>query len=423
MSGATGPGLSGSGLPPLDGPRRPWRGRHVILGVTGGIAAYKSVRIARDLTLFGAMVDVIQTDSARDFVGGITFEALTGRPVRPGIADPGHALDHIRLAREGEVVCIAPATADTIARLANGRADDLLTAVVLATRSPVLICPAMNDAMWEHPQTRANVRHLATSLGYGIVGPSTGRLAWGEGRGPGRMADEMEIIEHIGRMLEPPNPFNGRTVVVTAGPTREPVDPVRVISNRSSGRMGFAIAAAAWRRGATVTLVAGPTPLDPPPGVRVERVETAADMQNAVRAALPAADLLVMAAAVADFRPAAPARTKIKRADGVPTIALESAPDILEETRPHRPSRLVVVGFALETGDGHEEAMRKLERKALDFIVLNHADREGSGFEVETNRVTMIDRSGDTESLPLMIKAEVAERILDRAAELLPRGE
>jgi phosphopantothenoylcysteine decarboxylase/phosphopantothenate--cysteine ligase len=277
----------------------------------------------------------------------------------------------------------------------------------------------MNDAMWDHAQTRANVDHLRATLGYRIVGPATGPLAWGEGSGPGRMADEREIIEYIGRALEPDSPLTGRRILVTAGPTREPVDPVRVISNRSSGRMGLAVAAAAWRRGAEVTLVAGPTAVSPPPGPRTVRVETARDMANAVGRALPDSDVLIMAAAVADFTPAEAAGTKIKRADGARSIALDAAPDILVETRPLRSPSLVAVGFALETGDGLAEAKRKLETKGLDLIVLNHADEEGAGFEVATNRVTLIGRSGEARSLPLMSKIDVAEHILDGVVELL----
>jgi phosphopantothenoylcysteine decarboxylase/phosphopantothenate--cysteine ligase len=419
MSGAAEQGPPGTSRPPVDGPRRPWRDRRVVLGVTGGIAAYKSVQIARDLTRLGAEVDVVLTEAALRFVGEITFEALTGRPVRTAIVDPGHALDHIRLAREADVVCIAPATANTIARLAAGQADDLLGAIVLATRAPVLVCPAMNDAMWDHPQTRANIRHLRDSLQYRIVGPATGALAWGEGSGPGRLSDEREVIEHVGRALEAEGPLSGRTVLVTAGPTREPVDPVRVISNRSSGRMGMALAGAAWRRGANVIVIAGPTAVPAPHGTDWIRVETAEEMAAAVRTALPESDVLFMAAAVADFRPADSATSKIKRADGAPSIEFIPAPDILAETRAQRPDSLVAVGFALETGEGVSEAKRKLDSKGLDLIVLNRADEEGAGFEVATNRVTLIARDGTADELPLMSKDEVAEHLLDRVTDLM----
>lgn len=401
-------------------PRRPWRGRRVVLGVAGGIAAYKAAQLARDLTQLGAEVDVVLTHSAHEFIGPITFEALTGRPVHHDILAPGQALAHIRLAREADVVCVAPATADLLARVAGGRSDDLLTAVLLATRAPVLLCPAMNDRMWAHPQTRANVRHLHELLGYEIVGPAVGPLAFGEGVGPGRMEEPEVIVEHVGRALEGATPFRGRTVVVTAGPTREPVDPVRVLTNRSSGRMGFELAQAAWRRGADVVLISGPTQLDPPPGPRLRRVETANEMEAAVREAIVGADALIMAAAVADFRPARVAASKIKKEHAPEAIPLEPAPDVLKATRPFRPESMVVVGFALETNEPRERARRKLESKGLDMIVLNEATKPGAGFEVETNQVVILNRAGSEEELPLLPKHEVAEAILDRVAELLP---
>jgi len=409
-------GAAGSG--PQDpagaaGTRRPWRGRHVVLGVAGGIAAYKAVQLARDLTALGSTVDVILTRSAREFLGPITFEALTGRPVRTALIEPGHALEHIRLARDADVVCVAPATADLIARAAHGRADDLLTAVLLATRAPVLLCPAMNDAMWAHRQTQANVEHVRSRLGYRIAGPAEGALAWGEGQGPGRMLEADQIIEHVGRALADGGALADRHVVVTAGPTREAVDAVRVLTNRSSGRMGFALAAAAWRRGAHVLLIAGPAITEPPCGPELVRVETASGMADAVRDALPAADVLIMAAAVADFRPAAPVTTKLKRSQGAPSIALEPATDVLVATMAARPAGLVAVGFALETGAVRDEARRKLDAKGLDLIVLNRADEPGSGFDVDTNRVVLIERGGGETDVPVQLKTEVAEIILD----------
>ncbi len=403
-------------------PRRPWRDRHVVLGVTGGIAAYKAVQLARDLTRLGACVDVVMTRAACEFVGPITFEALTGRAGLTELIEPGRALEHIRLAREADVVCVAPATADFIARAAIGRADDLLCAVLLATRSPVVVCPAMNDWMWSHPQTQNNVRHLQESLGYVLVGPTRGPLAQGEGEGEGRMEEPDAIVAHIGRALEGETPFSGRRVVVSAGPTREPVDAVRVISNRSSGRMGYEIAAAAWRRGADVVLIAGPSALEPPTGPQLLRVQTAEEMQTAVRRALTGADLLVMAAAPADFRPVVPAARKIHKEEAPASVELEPTPDILQSTRGHRPTAMITVGFALETDEGLTSARRKLQEKALDLIVLNRADEEGSGFETETNRVTLLDSGGTEERLPLLPKADVAEAILDRLESLLPSG-
>jgi len=400
-------------------PRRPWQGRNVLLGVAGGIAAYKSVQIARDLTQLGASVDVVLTQSAREFVGPVTFEAVTGRPIHTDLIAEGKALDHIKLARNAHVVCIAPATADLLARAAAGRADDLLTAILLATTAPVILCPAMNDAMWAHPQTQRNAEHVGSQLGYALVGPATGALAFGEGVGPGRMEEPATIIEHIGRALEGQTPLSGKRIVVTAGPTREPVDPVRVLSNRSSGRMGYALAGAAWRRGADVTLISGPASIDPPVGVALKRVETADQMAGEVRAAIAAADALIMAAAVADFRPAAPATSKIKKTSGVSAIELEAAPDVLSATRAHRANNLRVVGFALETEAHEANARKKLQEKGMDIIVLNDATEPGAGFEVSTNRVTIISSDGSAEALPLLPKDEVADAILDRLARIL----
>lgn len=406
------------GAAPGAGPRRPWSGKRVLLGVTGGIAAYKAVQTARDLTKLGAEVHVVMTRSARSFVGEVSFEGVTGRPVLSEILAPGNALDHIRLARVADVVCVAPATADFLARAAIGRSDDLLCAILLATRAPVLICPAMNDLMWGHPATRANTERLR-GLGYRLVGPAEGALAFGEGSGPGRMEEPEVIIQHVGRALEGESRFTGRRVVVTAGGTREEVDPVRFLSNRSSGRMGFALAAAAWRRGADVDLIAGPSALAPPPGPRVHPVETTDEMKRAVQRAIADADLLVMAAAPADFRPRTRAASKIKKEARPDALELEAAPDILRETVGDRPGRCIVVGFALETEDGEANARKKLESKGLDLVVLNETG-EGSGFETETNRVVLLDREGKAEGLPLLTKDEVAERILDRVERRMP---
>ncbi|MFW5947811.1 MAG: bifunctional phosphopantothenoylcysteine decarboxylase/phosphopantothenate--cysteine ligase CoaBC [Gemmatimonadota bacterium] len=400
-------------------PRRPWEGRRVVLGVTGGIAAYKAVQVARDLTQLGADVDVVMTRAARAFVGPISFEGVTGRPVRLGILEPGGALDHIRLARSADAICVAPATADFLGRAAHGRSGDLLGAILLATRAPVLVCPAMNDAMWAHPATTANAARLE-ELGYRLVGPAEGALAYGEGSGAGRMESPEVIVQHVGRALESTTRLTGRRVVVTAGPTREPVDPVRFLSNRSSGRMGFALAAAAWRRGATVELIAGPTLLEPPAGPSVVRVETAEGMRDVVRAAIGAADVLIMAAAIADFRPREVAARKIKKAASLESIPLEPAPDVLMETVSARPSGCVVVGFALETDDAESNARAKLAEKQLDLVVLNRTG-PGTGFEVATNAVTLIEREGESETVPLLEKEQVADRILDRVERRLPR--
>ncbi|HEX2094805.1 MAG TPA: bifunctional phosphopantothenoylcysteine decarboxylase/phosphopantothenate--cysteine ligase CoaBC [Longimicrobiaceae bacterium] len=399
--------------------RRPFQGRCVLLGVTGGIAAYKAIAVARELTLAGATVDVVLTENALEFVRPLSFEAVTGQSSYTTPFIPGEPLTHIRLARDADAVVVAPATAAFLARAAAGMADDLLASILLATEAPVVLCPAMNDRMYAHPQTRANLCRLA-EIGYRIAGPATGPLAWGEGEGPGRLIEPEEIVEHVGRALERGSPLAGRRVVVTAGPTREPIDPVRFIGNRSSGRMGYQVAAAAWRRGADVLLVTGPSPLPPPVGVEVRRVETAGEMRDAVADALPGAGVLVMSAAVADFRPLDPAGEKIKKEDGaVPEIRLERTPDVLASTRPLRPEGCVVVGFALETTDLIRNGRRKLEGKGLDLLVLNDANEPGAGFDVETNRVTFLLPDGTDESLPLLQKGEVAERILDRVEAIL----
>jgi phosphopantothenoylcysteine decarboxylase/phosphopantothenate--cysteine ligase len=399
--------------------RRPFAGRRVLLGVTGGIAAYKSIQLARDLTLAGASVDVVLSAGALEFVKALPFEALTGRPAHASLYPAGEANLHIRLARDADAVVVAPATANFLARAAAGMADDLLSAVLLATEAPVVLCPAMNDRMYAHPATQENLLRLAR-IGYVLAGPAVGPLAWGEGEGPGRMIEPDEVLAYAGRALEGATPLSGRRVVVTAAGTREPIDPVRYIGNRSSGRMGYEIAAAAWRRGADVLLVSGPSPLSPPAGVELRRVETAEEMRAAVSEALPGADALVMAAAVADFRPANAAVEKIKKeSGGVPEIRLEPTADVLRSTRELRPPHAVVVGFALETTDVVENGRRKLEGKGLDLLVVNDAREPGAGFEVETNRVVLLQSGADDEPLPLMSKGEVADRILDRVETLL----
>jgi phosphopantothenoylcysteine decarboxylase/phosphopantothenate--cysteine ligase len=390
----------------------------VLLGVTGGIAAYKAVQLARDLTLAGAAVEVVLTAGAQEFVRPLTFEALTGRGAHTSLYPAGDPNLHIRLARDADLVIVAPATANFMARAAAGMADDLLAAVLLATAAPVLVCPAMNDRMYAHPATAAN-RERLRELGYRLAGPAVGPLAWGEGEGPGRMLEPDEIIAHAGRALEGETPLAGRRVVVTAGPTREAIDPVRYVGNRSSGRMGYELAAAAWRRGADVVLISGPSPLPAPVGPELRRVESAEEMRGAVAEALPQADVLVMAAAIADFRPSDPAGEKLKKeAGGVPELRLEKTADVLASTRGLRPPHCVVVGFALETENAVGNGRRKLEAKGLDLLVVNDAREPGAGFEVPTNRVTFLQPGRDDEALPLLPKFEVADQILDRVVEL-----
>jgi phosphopantothenoylcysteine decarboxylase/phosphopantothenate--cysteine ligase len=398
---------------------RPFHGRRVLLGITGGIASYKAAWLARLLAQAGAEVDVVMTRSATEFVGAVTLEALTGRPVHTALIAAGHALDHIKLARAADAVVVAPCTADFLARAVHGQADDLLSACLLATTAPVLLVPAMNDRMWAHPQVRRNGDH-ARALGYRVLEPDDGPLAAGEGSGPGRMPEPETILAHVGRLLERDGELAGRRVVVTAGPTREPLDPVRYLTNHSSGRMGVALAAAAWRRGAEVTLIAGPLQVPVPPGARLVPVETTQAMHDAVAVALPEADVLIMAAAPADFRPAQVATQKIKRGEGALTIALTPNADILAGTRALRRDGAVTVGFALETTDLVANARRKLAAKELDLIVLNDATEPGAGFGVDTNRVTLLARDGVPEPLSLMPKSDVADAILDRVAQLLP---
>jgi len=394
-------------------------GRHVVLGVSGGIAAYKTCVVARRLTEAGAHVQAVLTAAAAEFVGPVTFEALTGLPPITSLWQPGRALDHVRLGREADLVIVAPATAHLIARVAQGMADDFLSALLLACRSPLLLCPAMNDRMYAHPETQANLA-LLRSRGVHLLGPETGPLARGEGEGPGRMVEPEAILAHAERLLRSGAPWTGRRVLATAGPTRERLDPVRVVSNRSSGRMGYALAQAAWARGADVTLVSGPSALASPAGIEVVRVETTAEMAAAVAEALPVADVVLMAAAPADYRPVAPLEKKARRDEGALKLDLEPTRDILAETVPKRKPGAVVVGFALETGDPVPSARAKLETKRLDLIVANDATEPGAGPEGPTNRVTVVGKDG-AEALPLGPKEEVAEAILDRVEMLLSK--
>ncbi len=393
-------------------------GRRVVLGVSGGIAAYKACTLARRLTEAGAAVDVVLTASATEFVRPVTFEALTKRPVLTSLWERGRALAHIDLARDPDLIVVAPATANLLARCAHGMADDLLTAALLAARAPVLVAPGMNDDMYAHRATQENLATLR-GRGWTVVGPAVGPLAEGPSDRPGRMVEPEEILAYVERLLRAPHSrLAGKRVVVTAGPTREPLDPVRVITNPASGRMGFRVAEAAFARGADVVLITGPTTLEPPSGVEVERVTTTADLLAAVERCLPQGDVLVMAAAPADFQPATIDAEKRPRTAGKLTVTLEPTPDVLQQTIPARRAGSVAVGFALEAGEGVPRARQKLERKQLDLIVLNRADEPGSGFEQETNRVALIT-AGDVQELEMMSKSEVAERILDAIEPLL----
>lgn len=389
-----------------------WAGRHVVVGVSGGIASYKSCLLVRRLAEAGAQVDVILTEGAAEFVRPLTFEALSGRPVLTSLWAPNAALEHVRLAAEAELVIVAPATANLLARMAQGIGDDLLTTLLLARTGPVLLAPAMNDAMYAHPATQANLATLRTR-GLAAVGPEVGPLAEGPSDRPGRMSEPELILAHAARLLNHNRPLAGKRVLVTAGPTRESLDPVRTVSNRSSGKMGYRLAEAAWERGAEVLLVSGPSQLPVPVGVECIRIETTEEMAAAVQARLPQSDVLLMAAAPADYRPAKPGTEKRPRQDGTFTVELAPTADILMGTLAARKPGSLIVGFALETGDAVAKGRAKLTRKQLDLIVVNDALEPGAGFEVETNRVVIVARDGQEFSLPLASKREVAGSILD----------
>ncbi|MCA9510696.1 MAG: bifunctional phosphopantothenoylcysteine decarboxylase/phosphopantothenate--cysteine ligase CoaBC [Myxococcales bacterium] len=398
--------------------------RRILVAATGGIAAYKVPELVRALRRAGHEVRCVATRGAASFVSPLVLQTLTGHPVRSELLDPSEEgeIDHIALADWAELVVVAPATAHTLARMAQGLADDLVCAVLLATRAPVLVAPAMNVNMWSHPATRSNVAVLR-ERGVRFVGPASGELACGW-QGEGRMAEPAEIAAHAEWALGARS-LAGRRVVVTAGGTREPIDTVRSLSNSSSGKMGFEVAAEAARRGADVVLVAAPCALATPAGVRRVDVVTALDMHDAVHAELADADVVVKAAAVADFRPAARAERKLKKevlgdAAGL-TLELVPNPDILAEVSAPGPGRerRVVVGFAAESEDVLPAAKRKLARKGCDLLVANDVSRADAGFDVDTNAVAFVWPSGDVEELPLLPKRDVAAQLFDRIEKLL----
>jgi len=392
-------------------------GRRILLGVTGSIAAFKAADLASKLTQAGADVDCVLTASAERFVGALTFRALTGRRAYVDAdlwSDEGHIL-HVGLGQSAELIVIAPATADTLAKLVHGRADTLLAITALAATCPTIVAPAMDAGMFEHPATQANIAALRERE-VTIVGPIEGRMASGLS-GLGRMTEPEEIIGSIRLILGKGGPLAEHNIVVTAGGTQEPLDPVRVLANRSSGKQGFALAQAALDRGAEVTLISAPSHEITPIGAARIEVQTADEMSSAVLAAVEDSDALIMAAAVADFRPQTVSEKKIKRAGGVPEVKLEPTDDILAHVSDQRP--LVVVGFAAESDDLIQNATGKLKNKQLDLIVANDITAGDAGFGVETNRVTLIGAEGDSEQLPLMAKSKVAEAVMDRIENLL----
>jgi len=389
-------------------------GKTVVVGVSGGIACYKACDVVRLLTGAGARVRVVMTAAAQRFVTPLTFQTLAGQPVATDTFDltQESEIGHIRLADEADAVAIAPATANVIAKLATGIADDLLTTVLLATRAPLVLAPAMNVHMWEHPTVQENLARLV-ARGASVVGPESGWLACGY-EGTGRLAEAEDVVEEVLRVLAPKD-LAGQRVLVSAGPTQEPIDPVRYLSNRSSGKMGYAIARVARRRGAEVTLVTGPTALRPPPGVRVTPVTTAQEMARAVEAAFASASVVIMGAAVADYRPRRALARKLKKAGRPLTLELDANPDILRQLSTRKGRRLLV-GFAAETDNLVGEARRKLAEKRLDLIVGNDVTAPGAAFGGDTNVVHLIDATRHEEALPVLSKEEVAERILDWVA-------
>ena len=391
------------------------RDRFIALAVTGSIAAFKAADVASKLTQAGALVDVLMTQSATRFITPLTLRSLTGRPVFLDMFDVSTELaeEHVEIARRADAVMVAPASATTIAKLAQGLADDVVSLTVLATQAPVLVAPAMDNQMYENAATRANLETLR-QRGYTIVGPAEGRLASGR-TGLGRLVETETLLGALKQALGRGGDLAGRPVVVSAGGTREPLDPVRFISNYSSGKMGYALAEAARDRGAQVTLVTTPTALACPYGVRVVPVETVAEMREAVLAACRGADVLIMAAAVSDYRPVERASGKIKKGPARVALELEKTPDFLLEVE----GPMLKVGFAAETDDLLANARAKLLAKGLDLIAANDVTAPGSGFAVDTNQVTLIDPSGAAEALPLLPKYEVAHRLLDRVVALL----
>lgn len=392
-------------------------GRRIVLGVTGGIAAYKAVEIASRLKKAGADVRVVMTRAATSFVTPLTFREITGQPVAETMwGEPQHHVAHIALAAFAELVLVAPATANFIAKAAAGMADDMLTTFFLATRAPLIIAPAMNTGMWENPVTQENVRRLA-ERGATIIPPAVGQLACGT-TGAGRLPEPVKIVRVVENYFAHGQSLAGRRILVTAAGTEEALDPVRFLGNRSTGRMGFAVAAEAARRGAEVILVAGPTPLVTPAGVRRVDVRSARDMHAAVRAEYDGVDAVIKAAAVADYRPVEIAEHKIKKSDGELTLKLTRNPDILYELGQQKKHQ-ILVGFAAETQNVAEYARGKLAKKNLDFIVANNVAEQDAGFGVPTNHVQIFYADGRAEDHPLMAKAALAGVILDRLEEAL----
>ncbi len=393
-----------------------YNGKRILLGISGGIAAYKAAEVARRLVSCGARVKVVMTRAAQEFVTPLTFQALTGEKVGTALFGPeSDPLEHVALGQEVDAIILAPATANLIGKMAAGLGDDLLSTLMLAATRPTLVCPAMNVEMWGNAAVQENLARLK-ARGMEVMEPESGLLACGA-VGLGRLPEPEAIIEAGARLLSPQD-LAGQRLLVTGGPTNEDLDPVRFLTNRSSGKMGYALARVAWRRGAEVCLVSGPSALSAPYGVKLKKVRSALDMHQAVAERFHQVDALLMAAAVSDYRPAASEAQKIKRGPQEVQLPLTQNPDILKEISLLKKGQ-IVVGFAAETHDLEAEAQRKMEEKKLDLIVANDVNRPDSGFQVDTNEVTIIDREGGIVRLPLLTKEEVAEKVLDRVVELL----
>ncbi|MEW5768637.1 MAG: bifunctional phosphopantothenoylcysteine decarboxylase/phosphopantothenate--cysteine ligase CoaBC [bacterium] len=424
------------------------KGKEIVLGVTGSIAAYKSAEIVRGLIKQGARVQVVMTKAATAFITPLTLQTLSGQPVITDLFSSPSAweIEHVSLAERADLILIAPATANIIGKIANGMADDMLSTLVLAARSPILIAPAMNEAMYENPILMANIEKLK-NCGFLFIEPEEGELACGK-QGRGRLASIEVIIGNVGASLNKPSPerslknaickpeleqsaicspqsalrtIRHRRILITAGPTQEPIDPVRYISNPSSGRMGLALAEVAHRWGGEVTLIMGPILLEPPPGINTIKVQTAQQMREAVLNHFPSVDIFISAAAVSDYRPEKQAKEKIKKDKDRLTLELVKTPDILAEVGQAKSERQIVVGFAAETENLEQNARKKLEEKNLDLIVANDLTQEGAGFGSETNIVTIITRSGEITKTPRLPKIEVAEAILEQIISIARR--
>jgi len=403
----------------------PINGTQIILGVTGSIAAYKGVEIASTLTKQGALVDTVLTESAEEFISPLTFQSVSGRKAytqKDLWGTQGHVV-HISLARKAGLIIIAPASANTIAKIAHGIADNLLAVTVLAARCPILIAPAMDAGMYSNPATQLNVAKLK-ERGFTFIGPESGHLASGL-KGPGRMTEPTDIIAHVRYMLSRQNQLQGKHIVVTAGGTAEAADPVRILTNRSTGKQGYALAQAALDAGSDVTLISAPSHLAPPAGASLIEIESAAEMNDAVLESIPSADALIMAAAVADFRPANFVSEKIKKSAKLTQLDLERTEDILQNVaklKSQKKLELKVVGFAAESENLKENAREKMHKKKMDMIVANDISDPEAGFGVDTNKVLLMYSDGSTEQLPKMKKIEVAEKVLQHLSSWLIEG-